>query len=126
MAITVIKNEDQKNYNRMVTILHSLAAYPKVRILKIVKESGFHSMEIQHENEFFPNFVLEWCPGKKHLRVYIHVADTDHSKMRAGYCICTLPNGLAVSAFVTMYSFLYKYRANSKTVGAEIELKTKL
>ena len=118
MVIKVFKNESQRNQHRIKLTLTSLKSLPKVNVTcEETEEWSIPIIRVSHGQEYVPDFELKWCPNKKHYRVYILIADTKHPKENAGYCICTIPNGLAASAFVMFYGFLHKYRANNKSAA---------
>jgi hypothetical protein len=116
MAITIVKNPAQRKQRRILSTLRSLSSLPKVDVSTSESVDGsVPNIQIRHAQEYVPDFHLVWSPTKEHYRVYIHVADTMHQKVNAGYCICVIPTPLAASSFVILYSFLHKHRANNKS-----------
>lgn len=97
---------------RIFRTLENLLQLPKVKVEEADMDLGV--LWIKHPQEYVPNFKMEWDIFKKHYRVYIHVAHTDHHKVNAGYCICTVRNGLSAVGFAQMYAYLYHQRANQK------------
>lgn len=106
--------EEIKKKARIVVynIIRQVNGYPNI---SVAKTDDYKKIEINSTHEYFPDFVFEWCPGKEHFRVYIHVGHTDKRKERSGYCICAIKGGIASAGFVTLYSFLYKHRSNKKS-----------
>lgn len=107
--------KDLQQKNKIYSVLKNLEFLPKVSVDLV---DGTRAILIAHPQEYFPNFKLVWCPGKKHYRVYIHVGATTHEKTNAGYCICTVGTGLAATGFCMLYSFLHKHRSNNKDSAA--------
>lgn len=115
MALRIIKNAAQRKQGRLLNILLHLRDLPKTSVAPIVNDYGdIVTIEVRHEQQFVPDFSLEWDSLREHYRVYIMVASTNHAKHHAGYCICTIGSGLSAIGFCTLYSFLHKYRANNK------------
>lgn len=102
--------KDLQQKNKIFSVLKNLEFLPKVSVVVLPTDA----ISITHPQEYFPNFNLVWCPGKKHYRVYIHVGATTYEKTNAGYCICTVGTGLAATGFCMLYSFLHKHRSNNK------------
>ena len=67
-----------------------------------------------HKLQFVPNFKFVWDEPAERYRLYIEVARTGDVKENAGYAICNIGSPLAAAGFCTMYSFLYKERANNR------------
>lgn len=91
-----------------------------VTLLKNVeyKVSEDHTtIEINHAQEYVPNFVLRWCDNSRHYRVYIHIATREKMKTNAGYSICVIGSSLTASLFVGVYNFIHKHRANNKSLA---------
>lgn len=103
---------------RIFKTLTNLRLLPKVVVTE-PEDGTLSEIWIEHPHEYFPEFRLQWCPGKLHYRVYIYVATTTLQKRNAGYCICVIPNGLAAMGFGALYMFLHKHRANSKSEATE-------
>lgn len=102
---------DNVKQKRIYNALLGLVWLPKVNLTRI---DEYGVIEINHDQQFVPNFRLEWCAKKLHYRVYIKVGYTNRDKEIAGYSICTISNALVASGFVMLYSFLHKHRANNK------------
>jgi hypothetical protein len=115
MTVTTIKNPDQAKQHRILNTLKNLMMLPKVSVTSEENKEGICRIWLTHPQEYFPTFEMQWCPGKKHYRVYIHVAAIGYEKTNAGYSIFSIPNGFAAAAFVTFYGFIHKHRANSKS-----------
>jgi len=103
---------------RIFQTLNNLVLLPRVSIIES-DDDLLSEIRIEHPQEYVPNFKLEWCPGKEHYRVYIHVAHTTYHKRNAGYCICTISNGLAAIGFGVLYAFLHKHRANNRSEAVD-------
>ena len=99
--------------SKIFSMLNSgLVPLPKTTLVKIEDLQVF---EIQHEQQFVPDFRFEWCDVKEHYRVYILLADRDIPvKRRTGYTICTIGSTFAAMGFGGGYGFLHKHRANNK------------
>lgn len=115
MTVTIIKNPDQAKQQRIFNTLKNLVALPKVSVTTEENKDGISRIWVWHPQEYIPNFEFQWSPGKKHFRVYIHVASMTTEKQSAGYSIFSIPNGFAAAAFVTFYGFIHKHRANNKS-----------
>lgn len=102
---------------KIYSVISNLGQLPKVRTTFSHHNSDKFINEIYIANEqvYVPDFKFVWCTNKKHYRVYICVGSTIRDKVNAGYCICTIKNGLAAIGFSTLYSFLHKHRANNKS-----------
>lgn len=103
--------QDNAARDKIFRILKGLLDLPKVSLEKIDELRIF---EIHHPQQFVPDFRFEWCEGKKHYRVYIKVASTEHDKENAGYTICTIGSQFAAMGFGAVYGFLHKHRANNR------------
>ncbi len=115
MSVTIIKTEDQHKQFDVWVALRLLRNLPRVSVSMEKADNGDTAViHIKHTQEYFPDFKLEWCPTKKHYRVYILVASTAHGKVKAGYCICTIASGLSAMGFGALYTFIHKHRANNK------------
>lgn len=109
------KNEDQRKQFDIHLALRQLKNLPRVSLTVEYSDTKEPVViYLKHPQEYFPDFKLEWCPVKKHYRVYILVASTTHGKEKAGYCICTIGSGLSAMGFAVMYMFIHKHRANNK------------
>ena len=102
---------------RILTILKQLTLLPNVSVRAEQTNESVSRIWVEHEQQYVPNFCFEWCAGKEHYRVYIHVASTTHNKRNAGYCICVVSTGLVASMFTTVYAFIHKNRSNNKSVA---------
>ena len=102
---------------RILTILRQLTLLPNVSVRSEQTSESVSRIWVEHEQQYVPNFCFEWCAGKEHYRVYIHVASTTHNKHNAGYCICVVSTGLVASMFTTVYAFIHKNRSNNKSVA---------
>ncbi len=114
MTVTILNSLDKRKRLRIRNTLTGLELLPNV---KIIDEDECNFIRIKHRQEYIPDFELVWCDNKKHYRVYILIASTKHIKENNGYCIFTIPNQLAAMGFGTMYGFIYKYRANNKSLA---------
>lgn len=111
MSVIKIKPEHLKQ-SRMYNVLKNLENLPKTTV---IREPDYTKIVISHEQQFVPNFTLEWCTKKEHYRVYIHVTRYETCvKTRAGYAVCTISNAFYAMGFGVLYSFLHKHRANNK------------
>lgn len=99
---------------KMSSIYRVLKNLTQLQRVEVEQEDGYKRITISHSQQYVPDFVLEWCPLKKHYRVYIHVASVGCGKTRAGYCILTVGTSLSAIGFATLYQFLHKHRANNK------------
>ena len=105
-------NVEKTKQIKICGILRALNQLPKV---EVQKEDDYNSIMICHDQQYVPDFEFVWCPNKKHYRVYILVASVGQQKTRAGYCIFTVGTSLTAIGFCTMYQFILKNRANSKS-----------
>ena len=102
------------NQERIFNTIVNLRLLPKTTVSTERDGNIIQVIHIEHEQEYVPNFSFVWCKLKQHYRVYIYIGSRDYNKQNAGYCICTVSNGLVAAGFVTLYSFLHKNRANNK------------
>lgn len=107
----------ERKQRRIYNALRNLDVIPKVNVFCEEKDGLIQGIWVVHDQQYVPDFYLQWCPGKEHFRVYIHVASTKHNKENAGYCICVLQSGLAAIGFATLYNFIHSHRANNKEIG---------
>ena len=105
-------NVEKTKQIKIYGILRALNQLPKV---EVQKEDDYSGIMICHDQQYVPDFEFVWCPNKKHYRVYILVASVGQQKTRAGYCIFTMGTSLTAIGFCTMYQFILKNRANSKS-----------
>lgn len=99
---------------RIFNVISALNAIPKVTVTAEEKNDEITNIWVNHQQQYVPNLRLQWCAGKEHFRVYIHVAHTNHDKQNAGYCICVVRNSLVAAGIVTIYNFIHSHRANNK------------
>ena len=104
--------------HRILQVIKALNSIPKVTVTVEEKNDEISNIWVSHQQQYVPNFRLQWCPGKEHFRAYIFVAHTQYDKQNAGYCICVLGSSLAAAGFVTLYNFIHSHRANNKEVEA--------
>ena len=115
--IAIVRTPSDRTRNRIVTIMRSAIA--DMDGVNFIERQDRRLIDIEHPAAFVPDFRLEWSEGMKHFRVYIYtVMEQGGKKDRAGYAICTIKNPTAAVQFVSMYQFLYKNRANVKSVTA--------
>ena len=103
-------------------ILKVIEDMPKVQMSynAIIGVEGVNSVRdinaitISHENKFVPDFELEWCPSKKHFRVYILVGERTGEKKRAPYSILVISSRLEAAKFIDFYGFICRNRANNR------------
>ena len=106
---------NQIKRGRILNIIRNLSTLPHVTVDFNDADDGYTDIiEVEHSQEYVPNFTLEWCYLKNHYRVYINVASQTFIKQRAGYCIFVIPSPMAAIGFCTLYSFIHKHRANNK------------
>jgi hypothetical protein len=106
---------DHKTQLQIFNTILGLSVLPKVILSREVMGDNIRKIFVSHEQVYVPDFELEWCPVKKHYRVYICVASRENGKEKSSYCICTISNRLAASGFSVLYQFLHKHRANNKS-----------
>lgn len=110
--VSLEQNRIKTVQNRIFRTLSGLTNLPKVELVKI---DDLQMFEIQHPQQFVPNFRFEWCSNKNHYRIYILLAERDQpEKRRCGYTICTIGSQFAAMGFGVLYGFLHKHRANNK------------
>lgn len=102
---------------KILSVIKQLTLLPNTTVRTEQNGENITRIWIEHEQQYVPNFCLEWCPGKDHYRVYIHIASTTHNKKNAGYCICVIPTGLSAALFTSVYAFIHKHRSNNKTAA---------
>lgn len=113
MATKQITSTERKQ-RRIYNALRNLMDIPKVTVSSEEKDDVIQGIWVKHSQQYVPDFYFQWCPGKEHFRVYIHVAHTKYEKTNAGYCICVLQSGLAATGFAAIYNFIHTHRANNK------------
>ena len=114
--MTVENNEIQQASVKKSRIFGVLKVLKQLQRVRVVHENDYQVINIYHEQRYVPDFLFEWCPHKQHYRAYIHVGDSiNDEKTRAGYCIFTMGTSLTAIGFCTMYQFILKNRANSKS-----------
>ena len=106
------------------TVLTALRDHPKVAVTfasihtgeddKQQEQRSINKIIITHLNKFVPDAEMEWCPVKKHFRVYFHMAERSEEKRRAGYSVFIIRTKLEATMFVQIYSFFCRNRANNK------------
>jgi hypothetical protein len=113
MPVTTLKTQAQVKRAKIFNALNNgLSLLPKTCLKKVDETRVF---AIENEQQFVPDFWLEWCETKQQYRVYILVADRDRPEKRnAGYTICTIGSVFAAMGFGVLYGFLHKHRANNK------------
>lgn len=109
-----VRTEEQRKQVYILGAIKNLTGLPKVSMTFEKDGLDIKAINIRHEQQYVPDFRFEWCDYKKHYRVYILIADREHDKLNAGYCICTIGSGLAAMGFSVLYQFLHKHRANNK------------
>lgn len=114
MTEKVERTEEQRKQLNVWGILMNLRNLPKTNVKYEKDGADIKVINITHEQQYVPDFRLEWCNTKKHFRVYILIADRERDKTNAGYCICTIGTGLGAVGFAGLYTFLHKHRANNK------------
>lgn len=113
MSLNVPNTINRLKQKKIFNIFSVLYNMPKTSVVKLNDVDEF---EIQHDQQFVPDFKFVWCSVKEHYRVYIMVGDTKYKKKVAGYTICTIGTTLAATGFCVMYQFIHKHRANNREV----------
>ncbi len=113
-AISGVIKDDRKT-NGIYNCMRELAHLPNTTVQHVKKGGFVRSITIENKQEYVPDFHLVWSDDMEHYRVYIYVASREWGKTLSGYCICTIKTKLAAMAFVGVYQFLHKHRANSKS-----------
>lgn len=100
--------------NKKRRIYSALSNLRVISKMTLSADLEYNRIHLQHSQFFMPDFVFEWSEQQEHYRVYIHLADRENYKVRAGYSICSIKNGLAAMGFCMLYNFLHSHRANNK------------
>lgn len=108
------QSAESKLQRSIFTIIRSLSTNEKFHIKK---DEDYGAIFIEHEQEFVPDWLLQWSKDKQYYRVYIKVASKSSPKMTAGYPIMTINSSMTAAEFVSMVHLIVRRRAGNRSEG---------
>lgn len=92
------------------------ASYTAISVfVNVSTVQDINGFTIHHENKTVPDFIGEWCPIKKHFRIYIATWERSVAeKKRASHSILVIGTRLEAAQFLDFYGFICRNRANNR------------